>query len=67
MADYCFMCAVDGLSDIGGTAELVESLGAESSEKCTLLIRKFNLDSEDSNSPGTKTEVSPQLEYIAQT
>ena len=50
-----------GVSERGGTAEMAESLDSNSSKKCTLLIRKFNLDSDGSDSPGTKTEVSEEL------
>ncbi len=49
----------DGVSECGGTAEVVESLDSNSNRKCTLLIRKFNLNSEEeASSMGTNTEVS---------
>ena len=47
-----------GLTEAGGTAQLTENLEANTNKKLNLLIRKFKLDSDDSNSPGTKTEVS---------
>ena len=49
---------VEWLSECGGTAEVVEKLDYGANRKCTLLLRKFNLDSEELDTPGTNTEVS---------
>lgn len=47
-----------GLAESGGTTELIESIDPNFNRKCSFLIRKFNLESDASISPGTRTEVS---------
>ena len=48
----------EGLLERGGTAELMETIEPTSTWRCSLLIRKFNLETDSTISPGTKTDVS---------